>query len=202
VALLGPDGAGKSTLAKELSQIDHLRAQLIYMGGNYEASNIGLPTTPWLKAQVRALHGTRWNSKTYLLKSMNYCNRLMDQWYRYAVGMYHKMLGRFVIFDRYSYDAYLSPPASTLGKRMRRWFLKHTCPPPDFIILLDAPGIILYQRKGEHSPEFLEKQRQTFLRLSDKITNMAVVDATRSASDIRRDAISMIWTYYGRRFFM
>jgi thymidylate kinase len=197
VALLAPDGAGKSTLANELTRTDFLRARLIYMGTNSEASNIGLPTTRWLKERVSSLSERRRHPQSTLFRGLNFCNRLVEQWYRYAVGYYHKMLGRFVIFDRYAYDHYLAQPAKTRGKRLRRWLLRHTCPSPNFVLLLDAPGEILFQRKGEHSPERLEEQRQVFLDLQDKLTNLAVVDATRNANEVRRDVISRIWNYYG-----
>ena len=199
VALLAPDGAGKSTLARELIQIDFLRARLIYMGSNTDASNIGLPATPWLKARVKSLKGSRWSPKAAIIRGLNFCNRLAEQWYRYLVGWYHKVRGRFVVFDRYTYDSYLAPAAKTIGKRIRRWLLKHACPPPDLVVLLDAPGGILYQRKGEHSPERLEEQRRVFLGLKDRISNLVVVDATRSADDVRRDVVSMIWKFYGNK---
>jgi thymidylate kinase len=197
VALLAPDGAGKSTLAAELTRIDYLRAQMIYMGGNSEAANINLPTTRWLKHRVKSLTGRRPNPKRLFFRGLNFINHLVEQWYRYAVGLYHKILGRFVIYDRYTYDSYLAPPAKSVGKRLRRWLRKKSCPSPNLVLLLDAPGNILFQRKREHSPERLEAQRQVFLGLQSKISNMVVVDATRSVNEVRRDVISKIWKYYG-----
>jgi thymidylate kinase len=199
VALLAPDGAGKSTLAQELSRTDYLRARLIYMGSNRDASNVDLPTTRWLKERVKSLNRSGWTPQRSIFKGLHFSNRMVEQWYRYSVGWYHRMLGRFVIFDRYTYDSYLAPPAETLVRRLRQWLLKHACPPPNIVFLLDAPGDILYLRKQEHSPEHLEKQRQTFLRLKDKISNMVVVDATRSLKEVRGELISKMWKYYGHR---
>lgn len=198
VALLAPDGAGKSTLANELARTDYFRARLIYMGDNRAASNIDLPTMRWLKDRIKASNGSRINAKRAILRGLHFSNRLIEQRYRYSVGLYHRMRGRFVIFDRYTYDHYLAPPALTLARRLRRWLLKHVCPAPNLVLLLDAPGDILYQRKHEHSPERLENQRRVFLDLADKFSNMVVVDATRRADEVRRDAISRIWKHYGK----
>ncbi|MFQ6113707.1 MAG: hypothetical protein ACE5NG_06400, partial [bacterium] len=101
--------------------------------------------------------------------------------------------------DRYLYDLYVAPPGRTFGKRLGRWLRLRTCPSPDLVILLDAPGEVLYARKHEHSPEWLEGRRQTFLALKDKIPNMIIVDATQSAEAVYREVISIIWQYYGDR---
>ena len=65
------------------------------------------------------------------------------------------------------------------------------------VILLDAPGEVLFSRKGEHSAEILEKQRQTFLSLQDRIEKMYVINATESAKTVRKNVISLMWNYYG-----
>src|SRR5262249_48745517 len=53
VALLAPDGAGKTTLARSLGEAFYLPTRYIYMGANPQSGSIMLPTTPLL-AQ---LHG-------------------------------------------------------------------------------------------------------------------------------------------------
>src|SRR6266571_1664289 len=45
VALIGPDGAGKTTIGRRLEQTLPLPVRYVYMGINYEASNHVLPTT-------------------------------------------------------------------------------------------------------------------------------------------------------------
>ena len=199
VALLAPDGAGKTTLAQALMRTPSLRARLIYMGTNIDASTVGLPTTRWLHRRVKAHTGTSRRPASLLLKGLHFVNRLVEQWYRYGVARYHSLRGRLVIFDRYVYDAFLAPPASTRGKRVRRWLLKHTCPSPDLVVLLDAPGAVLYARKGEHTPERLEQQRQGYLSLQTLLPNLQVVDATREPQEVYRHVVSLIWSAYGAR---
>ena len=67
------------------------------------------------------------------------------------------------------------------------------------VFLLDAPGEVLFERKGEHCPVRLEKQRQGFLGLKDNIPNMIIVDATRSPNEVRCEILEKMWQYYGGR---
>jgi thymidylate kinase len=67
------------------------------------------------------------------------------------------------------------------------------------VLLLDAPGELLFARKGEHSSDFLEQQRQAYHGLREKIPQMVIVDATRDAERVRRDVTSCIWRGYARQ---
>jgi thymidylate kinase len=68
VALIGPDGCGKTTVAKRLAQglpangspasALPLRAKYVYMGVNLETSNLLLPTT-WLLLRMKRWSGRR-----------------------------------------------------------------------------------------------------------------------------------------------
>jgi thymidylate kinase len=202
IALLAPDGAGKTTLAHTLLGEQFLRARLIYMGTNLDSSTVGFPTSKWLKKQTGKLERRKGIQRKILLKPLKmiaYVNRLLEQWYRVAAGIYFKLSGRVVVFDRFVYDTHLAAPAKSTGQKIRRWLIYHTCPPADATYFLDAPGEVLFNRKGEHSPEVLEKQRQTFLSLQSKIPNMVIVDATQSADHVRNEILSDIWKMYRTR---
>jgi thymidylate kinase len=64
------------------------------------------------------------------------------------------------------------------------------------VLVLDAPGSVMYERKGEHSAEFLETQRQHFLALRQQIPQLEVVDATRAQNIVRSDVVERIWRQY------
>lgn len=197
VALLAPDGAGKSTLARELTRDAYLRAKLIYMGTNVAASTVGLPTTRWLHEKLKARNGVRQRRHPGMLalKGLAFINRLVERWYRAGVAISQLLRGRVVVFDRYIYDSWLNKKATTPWKRLRQKLFESICPTPDLVILLDAPGELLYERKREHTPAWLEQQRRGYLALRERVPQMKVVDATNPADEVRREVIALIWNH-------
>lgn len=194
VALLAPDGGGKTTLATELARRFFLPSRYIYMGTNLDASTIGLPTTRWIQARSqRASKPIR-----LLARGLRFPNNVAEQWYRYGVSYYHMVRGRLVLFDRYVYDAPAAQRRTSLKSRLRRWMLAAIAPKPDLVVFLDAPGEVLYARKGEHSPSILEQQRQHYLGLQQHLPQMVVVDATNNADQVRRTVTSLIWQWYAK----
>jgi thymidylate kinase len=171
VAILGPDGAGKSTLADGLASSFPLPVVQVYMGlwktGN-DAPAAGLQLREAAARPFRA-------------------------WSRFATARAHQARGRLVVFDRYVYDARLppSPPALT-AKRIYFWFLSRACPAPDLALLLDLPGAVSYARKGENTIEENESTRQQYLALQGQL-RLHVIDATRPAEEVRRDALTAVW---------
>ena len=53
VALIGPDGAGKTTIGKRIEHTLPLPVKYVYMGVNLDSSNHMLPTTRLIKALKR-----------------------------------------------------------------------------------------------------------------------------------------------------
>jgi len=179
VALLAPDGAGKSTVAAGLQKSFFFPVRSIYMG-LYQKN---APRSAQRRTPGLGLIG-----------------HLFTQWRRYLTARYHQARGRLVVFDRYIFDALL--PARqrlTWLQRWRRWLLARACPAPDLVLVLDAPGEVLYARKGEHSPAWLEQQRQHYLALLPYLPQMVVIDATRDAERVRREVTAVIWRSHARR---
>lgn len=177
IAVLGPDGAGKSTVADGIQDASLFPVRRVYMG----------------------LYQKR-HKRTAPVPGIGFARLLLTQWRRYLSARYHQAAGRLVIFDRYTYDALLPAPRPlNLPRRIRRWLLAHLCPPPDLVVLLDAPAEVLYARKGEHGVEALDRQRQSYLALQQRIPQMVVVDATQGIESTRRCVSSLIWQTYVRR---
>jgi thymidylate kinase len=198
VALLAPDGAGKSTLAAHLLAQKHLRARLIYMGLNLDASVVGLPTTRWFRRHANGAGGN--SIKRFFAKVFNFPNTLLEQWYRSLTGFYYRLRGRTVVFDRYIYDNWLNPSPTRVLKRFRRFLMERTCPAPDIVILLDAPGTVLFSRKHEHDVQSLEKKRQAYLQVGTRIPNLHIVDATQDLGAVSAEATSIVWGFYRNRY--
>jgi thymidylate kinase len=127
--------------------------------------------------------------------------RLLVIWGRYLRGLALSAAGRLVIFDRYIYDAEVPTPFH-LGPaaRLARWIDGHACPGPDMTILLDAPGEVMFRRKGEYDGATLEHWRQRFLGVRRRVPDLEVVDTTRTADAVLRDVTARIWRRYARRW--
>jgi thymidylate kinase len=73
--------------------------------------------------------------------------------------------------------------AAALDRRIH-WRLLRFYPRPDLVIFLDAPGAVLYARKGEWTIEELERRRQAFLRVGERTRGFVRVDATRPLDEV------------------
>ena len=176
VAFLAPDGAGKSTVVRGVQESFYFPVRSIYMG-LYQKDGSTKKRAP--------------------VPGIGFMRRMFTQWGRYLAARYYQFQGRLVVFDRYSYDALLpSPKPLSPLRRVRRWLLGHTCPAPDIVIVLDAPGELLFDRKGEHTANLLEAQRQGYLKLGQQVPGVVVVDATKSADLVRREVTGLIWRGY------
>jgi len=176
VALLGPDGVGKSTLLAGLAQAYPAPVRQIYMGMWQGAGRPGYTRLHAVAAIVL---------------------RPFRVWWRVARGAVHARRGRLVVFDRYTYDALLPITGSWRAlKRPYFWVLAHLAPRPDLVLVLDLPGEVAFARKGEFTPEGLEAVRQGFLALAPRL-GAQVVDASAPPEQVRDDVVARIRTRHG-----
>jgi thymidylate kinase len=220
VALIGPDGAGKTTLTARLQRSSAIPVKCLYMGINIEASDHALPTSrlvEYLKRRQSIKSGVyrhtddsaigRRNAKrglgAWLWATGRLINLLLEEWYRQVLSWSYQIRGYAVIHDRhFLYDFTLdgidgeNQPA---GKRLHRWFLENWYPRPHLTIYLDAPAEVLFARKGEKTLEELERRRQAFLRLGHKEKNFVRIDATRPFDVVYAEVGNLIERGYRSR---
>ena len=192
IALLAPDGAGKSTLAERLRNDPGLDAKVVY-AGLYGNARSGFKK--WLDQKAEQNPASWLTCPTRVLRSYT---RLLQHWKRLIVATFSRMTGKTVIFDRYFYDQWTSTLPDSRRSRIRRRVYGFGWPTPELIILLDAPSEVLYRRKQEHTREQLERQRKGYLALRSRLPQMKVIDASQKAATVEREVIAMIWETYAR----
>lgn len=177
IAILGPDGAGKTTLARALAASVPLPTRQVYMGVWRE-----YPWDRWLRLMPGARLGARMIRLT--VRSM--------QW------RYHRRRGRVVLLDRYTYDATLPSPGLDWRGRVTMAVVRTLSRDPDLVLILDAPAEVMYARKGEQGVPVLARDRGSYLRLAARHRTAKVIDATLAPSRVRTHAHQALWQAVAR----
>ena len=226
VALVGGDGAGKTTIANLVIQHSGLPMKYVYMGLSTRSSNHALPSSRlvlFLKERTykksksascgnpseeipasqleysEATHGGMWNTARFL-------NRLAEAWYRQLISMNYQMRGYLVIYDRhFFFDAApgvvnTNEQSLLMLDRLYFWIMSHWYPKPALAILLDASPDLLYRRKGEATPEYLAQQRSVFLEQGNKLAYFIRVDASQPLDKVFAEVMKHIQDFYSLRY--
>jgi thymidylate kinase len=138
------------------------------------------------------------------LKATRLAMWVAEEWFRQVVAEYHRRRGAIVVFDRHFYADYYHFDVATGGRRsvasrVHGYLLEHAYPKPDLVICLDAPGSVLYERKHEASPEWLEQRRRQYLQLADVVPAFVVVDVDRPLDVVTREVATVITEFFEKR---
>jgi thymidylate kinase len=104
-----------------------------------------------------------------------------------------RRLGRLVLLDRYTSDADLPHDHYDWKGRVSAALVRRTVSQPDLVLVLDAPGQLMFERKGEHSVAELQAGRDGYLRMVGSFRHAAVIDASEPRDVVRRRATRLIW---------
>ncbi len=217
IALIGPDGAGKTTICRRIEQTYDQPVKYLYMGVSTGSSNRMLPTTrlaaaikhrrgedqvrigPPIPGQARPQPGSRSKRLMRAGRSMlRLANRLVEEMYRQGLTWLYERRGNIVLcdrhffFDYYSYDISPGHPERPLSRRIHGWFLQHIYPKPSLVIYLDAPASLLFARKREGTVEDLEWQRQEYLQMGKLVPHFEVVKADQPIEMVVREVESLM----------
>lgn len=215
VALVGPDGAGKTTVGQQLKHALPRPVRYVYMGLNPDASNIMLPTTRIVQMLKRSRRRSRAPESqatasvsspapkrglkrvaASVKSNLRQLNLIGEEWFRQALAFYYQRRGYIVVFDRHflaDHDADRDQRPQTLvwAARLRTLLRERVYPRPDLVIYLDAPAEVLFARKGEGSIELLDRRRQAYLQMQSYVKHFAVVDAVQP-QDVVVDVVTKI----------
>jgi thymidylate kinase len=207
VALIGCDGAGKTTVARALERSTELPVRYLYMGVSAEASNHQLPSTRVAHAVKRRTGAGRAPRPRGVRRAcragrsaLRLANRLAEEWYRQLIAQAFLMRGLIVVFDRHflaDYHAFdVAGAGRPVSRRIHGWMLMHAYPRPDLVVLLDAPPAVLFARKGEGTLASLARRREDYLGLVDTAAGIdrsfAVVSATQPVDAVVADVAGIV----------
>jgi thymidylate kinase len=195
VAVMGPDGAGKSTLIEHLVQ---------GVGPAFDAHRLfhWRPMLLWRRKTMRDTtrphslppHG-RWWSVARLFA------HLLDYWLAYWLVI-RPLLARsgLVVFDRYFDDVRIDPKRYRYGGPL--WLarlLRLLVPKPDLVLVLDAPEDVVFSRKQEVAREEVQRQRRLYSEYQNGTSNSRVIDATTSCTQMTAESARTILEFLARR---
>lgn len=190
IALMGPDGSGKSLAVKAIREqfapvfrdirCYHLRPKLLRANTKGE----GPVTDP---------HGKPPRGYAASVAKLFYmlADYLLGYMFEIAPALVRT---RLIVFDRYFYDLLVD------GKRVRyggpRWLLKlvaRLVPRPDVVILLDAPPEVLWSRKREVTFDEVVRQRDAYLEVARELPAAVIVNCAQPVSAVVHDvAMAMV----------
>lgn len=213
-AIVGPDGAGKTTVARHLHTMLPVPAAYLYMGVSAESSNHLLPTTRLVRF-LRRRKGVvergpripppagsvpsrpKASPGRQLRAAARLANRVAEESYRQGLASWHRRQGRVVLLDRHVFaDYYLhdvdAPGPLPLSRRLHGLFVSRVLPPPDLLLYLDVPAELLFERKGEGTVEVLEQMRHNYAQLAGVVPAFETIDGTRPVDEVAAEAAQRI----------
>jgi thymidylate kinase len=179
-ALIGPDGAGKSTLTARVKEYlnDHnMQAEVVYMGKAQQRILPGITETAErvglnLIGVDEIARQTAWKRSLYRVgRDAVY---LMDLLLRYWCRILPKLWkGYYVLTDRYPYDLFLDTNTTTLTKQV----LLRIFPRPSVIFYLYNDPSVLDSRKPQYGVVEIARQMSVYRALEPqlRVTNFVPI---------------------------
>lgn len=212
VALVGADGAGKSTVARRLPALLDRPVTTMYAGDNPAVDGGVLATTRLLDRRRRhaatpIVHGPppleRPPRRAMLrrlasapLSVLLLANQCAEEHARLRRAARIARSGDVAVLDRsYLHDYWHHDVAAadrSLRQRIHGWWLMHALPRADLVIVLDAPAEDLFARKAEGSVEALARRRAEYADLDDLAGATVVLDASRPLPEVEMAVATVI----------
>lgn len=200
VAVIGPDGSGKTTLARLLPDacrglfrreaLFHWRPGMLPRPGALIGTAIGDPSRP----HQRALHGRAISAALLLYYWADF---FVGSWTRFFVLRAKTGL---VVLERGWWDLLVDPHRYRLNVPPRLvMILGRLLPAPDVTLLCEAPVHVLLARKTELPSDELSRQTQLWRSLQVGLPRLKILDAEAPAKEVLEEARTKIVDYLEKR---
>ena len=195
LAVLGPDGSGKTTTAQAFSQVWKLHSYQIpiYIHGDFNVlPHLKSLRKIWAKITGRELppdtdytqkHAGAEAVPHSLFRSLAY---LSYYYWGYLWGHFHirkvRRERQLIVADRYFYDYFYQRTNMNLPHFLLR-ILSYLIPVPDLIVFLDADAHAIYERKNELTVEEIQRQQNVISEICEWLPNSVIVDTEKGIAD-------------------
>jgi thymidylate kinase len=191
IVLLGPDGAGKSTISRHLLESELVNKLFLRRESCYRRFHIS-----WLKKMAHKIKGAGAPSLDAEVKedgSIVPLGLLKASLYAIYLGMEYFLGNRWlrkvkantglVVFDRYFYDYLVFEDFLRIPRSLLR-FLSIIVPQPDTVIYLQNDAKTIYARKPEKSVPEIERQGKLYERLVEYLPNSVTINSSKEVDTI------------------
>jgi thymidylate kinase len=197
IAILGPDGVGKSTIAEQLVQLwgTSFRRHRIFHWRPGLIGRMRDPGGPVAEPHDKPVRGT-------LKSSAHLIALFLDYWLGFFLVI-RPMLARstLIIFDRYFHDMLVDPQRYRYGGPTWLTRLLVFCvPAPDLILVLDAREEVILSRKCEVPSTEVRRQRESYQQLARNCETTRLVKTNQDLEKTLAETSKIIMDHLAQRF--
>lgn len=169
VAVAGPDGSGKTTLVRNLTEGCPLPFEVVYMGGR-----------GWRTSLMRRVAG----------KPGSTIPRHIEQALRRLQGFRASRAGKVVLYERHPHEIEPTSGHPLMLAAARALFATYRRP-VDLGIVLTGDTDRMFARKGEHSPAHLRMLDERLRRISASYSReLLTFDSTKEAPELITEQVA------------
>ena len=206
IAVLGTDGAGKSTIIKTIIPllslpfhrsivVHHLKPDFLPPLSRLRGvkPNPGSVCTMPHASKPSGIVGSL-SRIVYLL-----CDYVLGYWFKVRIKLAKLPIGLWM-FDRYAYDMMIDPRRFriNLPRWLIRWFIFFV-PRPDTVLCLGGAPEVIYARKPEISLEEIKRQVAALKKFCDENQRAVWIDTTKTIEESANAALTAILERIARR---